>query len=149
VLQEARNNLGEWVLWLASADFSKAPRPHEAIKDTSPLTHHELGTKALIPANWSSPFKGKTVQDCVAFLKTAPDSSVVCVDQHHFVVLSEDYTNRGSVTICGIGDKNLRGDNLESMISCSVKEVSVFLYAMEPDYWEEKMAEREGEEPVG
>jgi hypothetical protein len=84
----------------------------------------------------------------MTFLKTAPDSSIVCVDYHHFVVLGDDFKKRGLATICKIGDENLRGDKLGSM-PCSVKEVSVFLYAMEPDYWEEKMAEQEGDEPVG
>jgi hypothetical protein len=88
------------------------------------------------------------VQDCVAFLEKAPDSSMVCVDHCHFVVLGDDFEKRGLVTIWRIGDENLRGDKLESM-TCSVKDASVFLYAMEPDYWEENMAEQEGDEPVG
>jgi hypothetical protein len=50
------------------------------------------------------------------------------------------------VTVCKIGDEDK--DRLESM-PCSVKQVSVFLCALEPDYWEEKIAELEEDEPVG
>jgi hypothetical protein len=84
----------------------------------------------------------------VAFLKTAPDNSVVCVDHHHFVVVGGDFRKRGLVTVYRIGDENLLGDRLKSM-PCSAKGVAVFLYAMEPDYWEEKKAEQTDDEPVG
>jgi hypothetical protein len=62
VIEEAYDGVEEDSYWLAD-DFSKAPRRTQ-IGDT-PYTQVETGTEPPIQVDWISPFKGKTVQDCV------------------------------------------------------------------------------------
>jgi hypothetical protein len=55
------------------------------------------------------------------------------------------FEKRGLV---GSGTRICAVIKLKSM-TCSVKEVSVFLYAMEPDYWEEKWLSKKATSPWG
>jgi hypothetical protein len=100
VLQEAYEGVDLYCFWLAD-DFSTGPHPIR-VGDTKHIYSYENGTEPPISSNWTSPFMGKSVEDCVAFLKSAPDDS--CVDRYHFVVLGEDFKKRSLVTVYRIGD---------------------------------------------
>ena len=66
-----------------------------------------------MPTDWTSPFKGKTAQDVLAFMKTLPEDRNI--DYHHFCVLGEDYTKRKLVTMYRIGDRDFVGDELDTL----------------------------------
>jgi hypothetical protein len=138
VIQEAHDKSGEYMFWLAD-DWSNAPRTIQE-KD---FTRVEAGTKSPIGEDWKSPFKGKTVQDAIAFLKSAPEE--VCVDLYHFAVLGEDFVRRAFVTIYRIGDEYLRGDEVDS-VPCSVAMSTIFLSSMEPHMWEESKGARDNDD---
>jgi hypothetical protein len=144
VLQEAYEGIEEYCFWLAD-DFSKAPRPIR-IGDTTQIYSYEMETEPPIPSNWTCSFKGKSVSDRVAFLKSAPDNS--CVDRYHIVVLGEGFEKRRLVVVYKIGDRFLIGDELNSL-PCSARGATLFLSAMEPHYWEETKALQTGDEAVG
>jgi hypothetical protein len=47
------------------------------------------GMESLIPDEWTSPFKGKSIEDSAEFIKYIPDGP--CVDWYHFPVMGEDF----------------------------------------------------------
>jgi hypothetical protein len=49
----------------------------------------------------------------------------VCVYCHHFVVIDEDFKNRGLATIFRMGNEFLVGDELHSLL-CSVGGATLF-----------------------
>jgi hypothetical protein len=104
VLQEARDGVGEFEFWLADA-WPNAPRDGED------------ATKPPIAQDWRSPFRGKSIQDVVAFMKKLPEDRYI--DYHYFAVLGDDFTNRGVVTIYRVGDEYLVGDELGAL-PCTV-----------------------------
>jgi hypothetical protein len=63
------------------------------------------------------------------------------------VVLGEDFEKRGYVTIYRIGNGSLGGDELGSL-PCSAMGATLFLSAMESQYWEETKAMQVGDESV-
>jgi hypothetical protein len=106
VLASAHDTLGEYYFWLASS-WSAAP---------SRNIYPSLGTKPPIPENWRSPFFGRTVEDVVMFMKDMPEDANV--DYHHFAVLGRDFSSRKLLRIYRIGNEDLVGDELDSVL-CS------------------------------
>ncbi|KAF2124608.1 hypothetical protein P153DRAFT_390646 [Dothidotthia symphoricarpi CBS 119687] len=144
VIQEAYDGstVNAYMFWLAD-DAANAPLRNKYGENT----RDDTGTVPPIDEHWRSPFIGKTALDAVSFLKSLPDDR--SIDWHYFAVLGSDYKGRGMVTIYRIGDVNLIGEELESL-PCSVAGSTLFLSAMEPDYWEEtKSNQRNGNDPVG
>lgn len=128
------------MFWLAD-DFSNAPRR----RAEGDVTYVENGTEPPIPEGWESRFRGKTIQDVADFLKQAPDE--LCVDWHHFAVLGEDFSKRHVITLCRIGDEELKGEEL-STLPCTVEKSTLCLSSMEPHTWEEYQADQDGDNPV-
>jgi hypothetical protein len=95
--------LREYYFWLAD-DWSSAPKREPTAG---------IATKPPVAAHWHSPFRGKTIKDVVAFMKTVPEERNI--DYHHFCVLGEDFQKRKLVTIYRIGDVDLVGDELDSL----------------------------------
>jgi hypothetical protein len=99
--------LRDYYLWPAD-DWSSAPKREPTL---------ETATQPPVAADWYSPFRGKTIKDLVAFMKTLPEERYI--DYHHFCVLGKDFEKRKLITIYRIGDENLVGDELDSL-PCSV-----------------------------
>jgi hypothetical protein len=110
----------EYYFWLAD-DWSSAPAREPIF---------EVATKPPVAAEWQSPFRGKTIKDVVAFMKTVPEERNI--DYHHFCVLGEDFQKRKLVTIYRIGDEYLKGDELDSLPCSAAGKLLQLPFAMQP-----------------
>ncbi|KAF4625007.1 hypothetical protein G7Y89_g13163 [Cudoniella acicularis] len=126
VLQKAHDGstVNCYYFWLAH-DFAYVPRENRV----GETIFCESGTESPIPEEWTSLFKGKTIQEAAAFSKLALDG--LQVDWHHFAVLDE-----GFLTLCRIGDGDLVGDDLDTM-PCKVEVSTLNLSSLERHVWEE------------
>jgi hypothetical protein len=114
--------LSDYLFWLAD-DWSSAPK-------CGPPA--ELGTKPPILADWQSRFRGKTIEDVVAFMKTVLAERNI--DYHYFCVLGEDFQKRKLVTMWRIGDIDLVGDELDSLPISAAGKLLRVPFAMQPAY---------------
>jgi hypothetical protein len=117
---------------LAADDYSDTP---------SKETKHQkanLGTKTPIAIDWVSAFINCKVEDAAEWLKKKPEN--VDLDGHHFAVLDEKSAD-GSVLAYKIGDKDLKGDRLDSRRFERGKRACTFLMGLEYGEWEELKGE--------
>ena len=68
------------------------------------------------------------------WLKRKPDS--VKLDANHFAILDRGAENDGTVVICKIGDKDLKGSKLD-YLRFDASEAALHLGGMEYGTWEE------------
>lgn len=102
-----------------------APRQREELKER----------EAPISKEWKSPFIGKTLKDCVNFLREAPPNP--WLEPNFFAVINEDTPlDKNLITLCRIGNRVGEGDELTSM-PVSFSESSVALGGMDSDNWDE------------
>ncbi|KAI1244684.1 hypothetical protein MGN70_014561 [Eutypa lata] len=81
-----------WEQYLATDNYQDAPR---RVKNAYPE-----GTKAPIPANFSSPFVGKTLEDCAKWLQEAPDD--VALNREYFTAVDNSSREDDTIQICRV-----------------------------------------------
>ncbi|KAH7392017.1 hypothetical protein DE146DRAFT_634205 [Phaeosphaeria sp. MPI-PUGE-AT-0046c] len=67
ILSEACKELRDYYLW-PEDDWSSAPKREPTL---------ETATQPPVAADWHSPFRGKPIQDLVAFMKTMPEECYI------------------------------------------------------------------------
>ncbi|KAI0381678.1 hypothetical protein F5Y04DRAFT_280758 [Hypomontagnella monticulosa] len=81
-----------WEQYLVTGDYDDAPKK---LENTYPE-----GTEAPVASSYQSPFIGKTVEDCAAWLQNAPDG--VALNRDYFLVIDEFSKKSDSVQICRV-----------------------------------------------
>ena len=95
----------------------------------------------MAPANFSSPFIGKTVEDAAEWLKNKPDT--VDLDPHHFAVLDQGSKGKKkTIVVCKIGDRSLSGDELD-YLRHDATFAATFVVGIDAGEWENWSADRE------
>ncbi|EMR71282.1 hypothetical protein UCREL1_1676 [Eutypa lata UCREL1] len=89
-----------WEQYLATDNYQDAPR---RVKNAYPE-----GTKAPIPANFSSPFVGKTLEDCAKWLQEAPDD--VALNREYFTAVDNSSREDDTIQICRVIGKGELGN---------------------------------------
>ncbi|KAI9874295.1 MAG: hypothetical protein M1830_009907 [Pleopsidium flavum] len=118
----------ESYFWIATKSYDDAPQKRA---DGSPAD----GTEAPVES-FKSTFVGGKVEDVGEFLRKAPDA--VDLDRHFFAVLDDDTEQKGSITLCRIGDRQSKGDKVECL-PVVANDSSLHLAGMESGTWEEHM----------
>ncbi|KAL9622072.1 MAG: hypothetical protein Q9160_003571 [Pyrenula sp. 1 TL-2023] len=125
------------LLLVTSTNFDGAPRDAAGPGE---------GTKFPLSGEPAWPFKGSLVEECAKILKNAPKDA--CLDRHHFVVADAQSLKDSTVVVCRIGDKELKGEELDTFRSPAAG-ASGFLMGLEPGTWEEMQENRHREEVLG
>ena len=90
-----------WELWVATDNYDDAPQN----RDDNELPE---GSQAPISPNFTSPFAGKTLEDCAKWLQQAP--SEVAVNKKYFNAMDEHSQEDDTVLVCRIVDISPSGD---------------------------------------
>lgn len=125
ILREAGEAPIPFIFWLASKNYEDAPhkQPDQA----------QQGTEYPIDESFTSEFVGKKVEDAADWMKNKPDN--VALDANHFVILDKRAEKDGTVVLCKIGDKDLKGTQLD-YLRFGAKEGATHLGGMEYGTWE-------------
>ena len=134
ILEEAFTGNMVPELWLATDNYDDAPQKDEK--------YANVGTKAPISSDWTSPFIGWKVEDVAKWLQEKADT--VDLDSNHFAILDKQAAEDNSVVVCKLGDRELQGDSLDYFRD-TPRHAAVFLTGQEPYEWEEL---REGRQRV-
>ena len=126
-MTEGQHSAGTWNWWLASPSYESAPKK-------LPKHQGQEATKAPIDSSFESAFIGKKVEDVANWLKNKADN--IDLDDHHFAILDRGAKGEETVVVCRIGDKNLKGDNLD-WIRFPASRASLHLAGMEFGEWED------------
>lgn len=97
------------------------------------------GTEAPIDAAWQSPFVGKTVQDALAFVRSAPKPPKPLWKLFFAVLEKERYEKHDQLLIC----KAIGGE--VQTIPCKASGIGTFFAGFERDEWEESLRRWEEE----
>ena len=113
-------------LWLATQNYGEAPR-REANKSNQ-------GTSPPISDSFHSAFIGRKIEEIAQWLTQKPETADL--DGHHFAVLDRISGEDKSIIVCKIGDKDLKGDQLDYR-RYPAKRASTMLQGLEYGEWEE------------
>ena len=126
MLKKAKAGTSVPDFWLATEKYDQAPQR----KSNNEVN---TGTKAPISEDFKSPFVRQKIEDVAEWLQGKPDS--VDLDAHHFAVLDKQTAEDGQVLVCKIGDKDLKGDKIQTR-KYDAKMASTFLVGLEYGDWE-------------
>lgn len=86
------------------------------------------------------------MEECVKTLRDAPKNAGL--DRHHFALADDQSLRDGTMVVCKVGDRNLKGDELSTYRS-PAGDVAGFLAGLEPGTWEEMQENRHRAEVLG
>lgn len=90
-----------WDLWVATSNYDDVPKN----RNDNQLPE---GTTAPIPQNFTSPFAGKTLNECAKWLQNAP--SDVAIDKEYFTAIDEHSQEDDTVLVCRVLKQGKNGD---------------------------------------
>ncbi|KAF2826407.1 hypothetical protein CC86DRAFT_370417 [Ophiobolus disseminans] len=128
-LQRAYDGVWQsWDIWVATISYTDMPPPQKPRQPPPPATQPPL------PKDYTSPWVGKTVEECATWLQKAPIEDAV--DTDNFLVMNEFSKDEDIILACRIvkGEDGMKVEYYPHPTG----EVSMQMYTNDGRKWDEK-----------
>jgi hypothetical protein len=116
-----------WSFWVATDSYDDMPAPDEYNKPNAD------GTKPPLLETWSSPWAGKTVEDCAEWLQKMPSVEGpqyyhhTSVDRNYFLAMDEYSEGDDTILVCRVTKKE-NGELRVDFVPQATVEVQMYMW---------------------